>query len=143
LETENHKLEKELSRLTSLTQEQLIRKQLLEKENKTLEREQKLRQDLIQLRLERIQKAQKKRENLNEKQKQKLILQRKEEMESLLKEKGEAFLQQMFPLGFHELPSSSMNPSQQNADKVKSDQSVRLSGLLDPLDLDWSEEDFE
>jgi hypothetical protein len=57
VEAENRRLEKELRNITTITQEHLINKIELEKENKQLEREEKLRQNLIQIRINRVNNA--------------------------------------------------------------------------------------
>lgn len=89
LEEENVFLEQELNRCNLLTQEQISRKEVLERENKELEREQKLRQDLVHIRLLRIENAQVHREKMNQKKNQKIISEKKLELQNALLKQGE------------------------------------------------------
>ena len=89
LEEENVKLEDELNRCNLKTQQQLGRKEVLEKEIRELEREQRLRQDLAQIRLLKVQHAQAKRDAANQLENQKLIQDKKIQLQKALENQGE------------------------------------------------------
>ncbi|KAI8927360.1 hypothetical protein BC831DRAFT_424724 [Entophlyctis helioformis] len=88
LEAENRRLERELRRVTLITQQQIERKERLEQESRELEREQRLRQDLVRMRLKKIHEAQERQTHTKERQRHFMAAENKRVVAKALESKG-------------------------------------------------------
>jgi hypothetical protein len=127
-----------------MTQDQLERKAVLERENRELEREQKLRQDLIRLRIQRIQAAQIKKDREESARKTEMVQHRRLEIAKILQKKGDypQILRQTPGLPNLTPNSLGRNTISRPGQKVPNANGV-ISDGFDPLDLDWSDDDFQ
>lgn len=89
LKDENASLERELRQCIQATQEQLHKKENLERQNRELLREQKLREDIIKIRLDQIRQADVERKRKQKEKRKKLYEERVKQLQSAVAGKAQ------------------------------------------------------
>lgn len=109
-----------------------------------MEREQKLRQDLIRLRIQRIQTAQIKKDREETARKTEMVQHRRLEIAKILQKTGNypQLLKQTTGLTNQTPNSVVRNTISRPGQKIPNANGV-ISDGFDPLDLDWSDDDFQ